>query len=57
MKELLFKNRETGEYRTIHIDEKISNITASRSFREENGKQWGLVQSSAPIWYNSAKEE
>lgn len=45
MKELLFKNRETGEYRTIYIDETISNITAARSFREEHGKQWDLVQS------------
>lgn len=45
MKEMLFKNRETGEYRTIYIDEGISNIEATRSFREAHGKQWGLVHS------------
>lgn len=48
MKVLLFKNRETGESKTVGIDENISNITAARTFRETHGKQWGLVESRQP---------
>lgn len=45
MKELLFKNRETGELKTVYCSDTISNITAAQEFRSKHGKQWGLVMS------------
>ena len=45
MKKLVFKNRETGKLKSFYCDARISNLEASRQYKEANGKEWALVMS------------
>ena len=45
LKEMLFKNVETGKLKAIHCDSRISNLDAVRQYQEEHGKQSRLVAS------------
>lgn len=46
MKKLVFKNRETGKLKSFYCNAGISNLEASRQYKEANGKEWALVMST-----------